>query len=174
MPRRPLRPRRLVVGFLLAVVLVPSLLGGTPAAAAGSSTSGWFVYHYETQPAPVHWRCALGNDTATVLIYAYYNTWYVVANSQTRTVQGGLCQGPAYFPGTNRIRSQSALIYWVNGQPTLCSLSANAYNGSSSSALSAAVHRCGNGLYSSTSFHDVNFGGVHHTSMMATGMVTAP
>jgi hypothetical protein len=167
------RARRLVVGLALTGALVPSLFGGTPAEAQASATSGWFVYHYEPQPAPVSWRCALGNDTATRLVYSS-GTWYVVANSHTKTTQGGMCVGPGYYAGWDAIRSQSALIYWVNGQPTLCSLSPNAYSRGSTQALAAAVNRCGNGQYSSTSFHDVTFSGVHRTSMMATQVVTAP
>jgi hypothetical protein len=119
-------------------------------------------------------RCALGSDSASVVIYTQYNTWFVVGNSQTRTVKGTSCTGGDYFPGTNLIRSQSALIYWVNGQPTLCNLSANAYNGGTARSLSAAAAQCGHGIYSSTSFHDVTFGGVHRTSMMTTNTLRAP
>lgn len=165
---------RALTGVTLTGALVPSLFGGTPAIAQASTTTGWVRYFSETQPAPVARRCALGSDSASVVIYAQYNTWFVVGNSQTRTVKGGSCSGGDYFPGTNLIRSQSALIYWVNGEPTLCNLSANAYNGGSARSLSAAAAQCGHGLYSSTSFHDVTFGGVHRTSMMTTNKLRAP
>jgi hypothetical protein len=168
------RARRALTGAALAGVLVPSLFGGTPALAAGSTTTGWRQYYSEAQPSPILRRCALGSDSATVVLYPQYNSWFVVANSQTRTVKGSTCQGGDYFPGTNKIRSQSALIYWVNGQPTLCTMSANAYNGGSAQSLSAATGQCGFGQYSSTSFHDVTFGTAHRTSMMTTNHLTAP
>jgi hypothetical protein len=176
LPRRRARRQavRAGVGAALALALVPTLLGGAPALAQASTTTGWSVYFYEPQPAPVAWRCALSSDTATVVRYKTNNVWFVVANSQTRSVKGGMCQGGDYFPGTNAIRSQSALIYWVNGQATLCSMSANAYNGGTAQSLSAAAAQCGYGTYSSTSFHDTTFGGVHRTSMMTTSNLVAP
>jgi hypothetical protein len=168
------RVPRALVGAALTSALVPSLFGGTPAVAAGSTTTGWVRYFSEAQPNPVARRCALGSDTATVVIYPQYNTWFVVGNSQTKTTRGSQCTSGDYFPGTNAIRSQSALIYWVNGEATLCNLSANAYNGGTAQSLSAAAGQCGYGLYSSTSFHDVTFGSAHRTKVMTTSKVQAP
>jgi hypothetical protein len=168
------RLRRALTGAALAGVLLPVLFGGSPALAAGSTTTGWVRYFSEAQPNPIARRCALGSDTVTVVVYAQFNTWFVVGNSQTRTTKGSGCASGDYFPGSNAIRSQSALIYWVNGEPTLCNLSANAYNGGTAQSLSAAAAQCGHGTYSSTSFHDVTFGGVHRTSMMTTNKLKAP
>jgi hypothetical protein len=172
--RRAQLVQRLFAVPALAAVLVPTVLGGTPAAAGGSLTSGWFVYFREAQPLPVGFRCAMGNDTVTVVAFTTSSNWFVVANSQTRATRGGTCASGAYFPGTNAVRSQSALMFWVNGQPTLCNLSANAYSGGNTQSLSAATARCGNGRYSSTSFHDINLSGKHRTAMMATNTVVAP
>lgn len=168
------RIRRAFAGTTLAAVLVPTVLGGTPASAAGSATSGWFTYYTGFVPPPDILHCALGNDTVSVLNYPQYNMFYVVANSETLTLKGGYCFGGDYYPGYNAIRSQAALIYWAGSTATLCSLSPNAYSGSTNYALAAAATQCGYGYYSSTSFHDATLDGAHRTALMATTQVYAP